>query len=116
MTPTQRDMVRFRVLQALQNNPHASQRELSKLLGVSLGSVNYCIKAFIDKGLIKVENFINSEHKKGYVYNITPSGLVEKTKITAEYLQRKRQEYRLLEEEIQELQQVLQDKQDDKMR
>jgi EPS-associated MarR family transcriptional regulator len=103
MSPRQRDVVRFRVLQAIEQNPKASQRELAKALGVSLGSVNFCLKALVDKGLVKIENFVKSDHKKGYAYYITPPGLVEKSDITAQFLKRKVAEYELLKEEIKEL-------------
>ena len=107
MTPTQRDMVRFRVLQAIQNNPKASQRELANELGVSLGSINYCIKAFVDKGLIKVDSFLKSDNKRGYAYYLTPQGMVEKGEITVEFLNRKKAEYELLKQEIKELKAVV---------
>ena len=107
MTPTQRDMVRFRVLQAIQNNPKASQRELANELGVSLGSINYCIKAFVDKGLIKVDSFLKSDNKRGYAYYLTPQGVVEKGEITVEFLNRKKAEYELLKQEIKELKAVV---------
>ena len=104
MSPRQRDVVRFRVLQAIEQNPKASQRELAKALGVSLGSVNFCLKALVDKGLVKIENFVKSDHKKGYAYYLTPSGLVEKSDITAQFLKHKVAEYELLKQEIKELQ------------
>jgi EPS-associated MarR family transcriptional regulator len=103
MNPTQRDMVRFRVLQAIENNPEASQRELARELGVSLGSINFCIKAFVDKGLIKVDSFLKSDNKRGYAYYLTPQGVVEKGEITVEFLNRKKEEYELLKQEIAEL-------------
>ncbi|MBE1286456.1 MAG: MarR family EPS-associated transcriptional regulator [Alteromonadaceae bacterium] len=103
MTPTQRDIVRFRVLQAIENNPEASQRELARDLGVSLGSINFCIKAFVDKGLIKVDSFLKSDNKRGYAYYLTPQGVVEKGEITVEFLNRKKEEYELLKQEIAEL-------------
>lgn len=107
MTPTQRDMVRFRVLQAIENNPSASQRELASSLGVSLGSVNFCLKAFVEKGLIKVDTFLKSDNKRGYAYYLTPKGVTEKGEITAQFLKRKMQEYELLKAEIKELKQTL---------
>ena len=99
----QRDIVRFRVLQAIEKNPKASQRELAKELGVSLGSVNFCLKALVDKGLVKIENFVKSDHKKGYAYYLTPTGVVEKGEITSQFLKRKVAEYELLKQEIEEL-------------
>jgi EPS-associated MarR family transcriptional regulator len=104
LSPTQREFVRYKVLQAIEHNPAASQRELAKELGVSLGSVNFCIKAFVEKGLIKVDNFVKSDNKRGYAYYLTPQGIVEKSEITGQFLKRKKQEYELLKQEIQELQ------------
>lgn len=104
LSPTQREFVRFKVMQALEANPSASQRELSAELGVSLGSINYCVKALVDKGLVKVENFAKSDNKKGYAYYLTAMGMIEKSKITASFLKRKLAEYDLLKQEIAELQ------------
>lgn len=103
MSPTQRDMVRFRVLQAIQANPEASQRDLAKDLGVSLGSINYCLKALIERGLVKVENFTKSDNKKGYAYYLTPHGVSKKGEITLQFLTCKKEEYELLKQEIAEL-------------
>ena len=103
MSPTQRDMVRYRVLQVLQNNPSASQRDLAKELGVSLGSINFCIKAFVEKGLVKVDNFTKSDNKRGYAYYLTPKGVAQKSEITLQFLNRKKEEYELLKQEIAEL-------------
>jgi EPS-associated MarR family transcriptional regulator len=104
LSPTQREFVRFKVLQAIEHNPAATQRELSKELGVSLGSVNYCIKALVDKGLIKVDNFVKSDNKRGYAYYLTPQGILEKGEITGQFLKRKKEEYALLKAEIAKLQ------------
>jgi EPS-associated MarR family transcriptional regulator len=104
LSPTQRQFVRFKVLQAIEHNPTASQRELSKELGVSLGSINYCIKALVDKGLIKVDNFVKSDKKRGYAYYLTPQGIFDKAEITGQFLKRKKEEYALLKAEIAELQ------------
>jgi EPS-associated MarR family transcriptional regulator len=96
------------VIKALELKPEASQRELSKDLGVSLGSVNYCLKALVGKGLVKIENFNKADSKHKYVYILTPKGLIEKAEITYSFLQRKKQEYALLHEEIRCLQAELQ--------
>lgn len=100
MSPTQREFVKYKVLKAIELNPNASQRELAKSLGVSLGSVNYCVKALVEKGFVKVENFIKSDNKKSYSYFITPRGMAEKGEITAQFLKRKMAEYDLLKDEI----------------
>ena len=104
MSPTQREYVRYKVMKALEVNPHASQRELATELGVSLGAVNFCLKALVEKGMVKVENFVRSNNKVSYAYYLTPRGVYEKSEITAEFLKRKKQEYALLKAEIAELQ------------
>jgi len=106
---SQRSIVRqedthFRVLRLLQDSPHITQRELSDELGISLGKVNYCLRALLDKGLIKIHRFRKSESKLPYVYLLTPSGMAEKAKIGARFLRRKIDEYEQLKFEIEMLQ------------
>lgn len=88
----------------LQQNPQDTQRAIANQLGVSLGSVNYCIKALIEKGFLKVENFRRSSNKLGYAYLLTPSGIGEKASLTVSFLKRKQKEYHQLEKEIEALQ------------
>ena len=80
-----------------------SQRDLSRELGVSLGKVNYCLRALIEKGLIKTNNFKNSQHKQAYAYLLTPRGISEKTHATVHFLKRKVSEYEALRQEIENL-------------
>lgn len=80
-----------------------TQREIAEALGISLGGVNYCMRALIEKGLVKIHNFQNSNNKMGYVYLLTPSGIAEKTALTTLFLKRKLQEYELLKREIEAL-------------
>ena len=91
------------LLQALKNNPNATQRELAQDLGISLGKVNYCLKALVEKGWIKVGNFKRSNNKLGYIYLLTPKGIEEKAKLTKNYLARKLVQYEELEAEIKTL-------------
>ena len=86
-------------------HPNLSQRELAKEMGISLGKTNYCLKGLMEKGWLKARNFKNSNNKIAYAYVLTPSGLSEKTKITARYLKRKVQEYETLKSEIEKLRQ-----------
>lgn len=95
--------LQFRVLRLLESNPHLSQRELSKSLGVSLGGVNYCINALVAKGSIKIQNFRNNQNKWVYAYLLTPQGVAEKTALTGAFLKTKMQEYQKLEAEIKSL-------------
>ena len=97
--------LQFRVLRLLEVNPHLTQRELSKSLGVSLGGVNYCLNALVAKGSVKIQNFKNNKNKWVYAYLLTPQGLAEKTALTGAFLKRKVQEYQSLKEEIEVLSQ-----------
>ena len=90
----------FRILRLLQENPEMSQRELADRLGMSLGGLNYCLKALIGKGFVKLDNFQNSRHKLKYVYVLTPAGIAHKVAMTGRFLTRKMQEYEALKEEI----------------
>lgn len=94
----------FRVLKRLQDNPDLSQRDLAAHLGVSNGKLNYCLRALIDKGLVKLSNFTHSEHRLGYAYLLTPAGIAEKAALTGRFLQRKMAEYEALQMEIEALQ------------
>ena len=93
----------FRVLRLLQENPSQTQRELAYAVGISLGNINYCLKALMDKGQIKIRNFRDSEHKLAYAYLLTPSGLARKAELTARFLNRKLGEFDTLKNEIETL-------------
>ena len=93
----------FRVMRILQENPDLTQRELAEKLGISVSGLNYCLKALMEKGLVKMKNFANSKNKFGYVYVLTPSGMAEKAAITHRFLQRKMDEYEALKAEIEAL-------------
>jgi EPS-associated MarR family transcriptional regulator len=97
------DEYRYKILKALEQNPEISQRDLARELGVSLGRANYCLKALIDVGLLKVSNFRNSKNKLAYMYLLTPTGIKEKSVITERFLKAKLQEYEVLEAEIEML-------------
>ena len=90
----------FRILRLLQENPEMSRRELADRLGMSLGGLNYCLKALIGKGFVELDNFQNSRHKLKYVYVLTPAGIAQKVAMTGRFLKRKMQEYEALKEEI----------------
>ena len=93
----------FRVMRLLQDNPDMTQRELAQALGISTSGLNYCLKALIEKGLVKVHNFKGSKNKFGYVYVLTPAGFAEKVSLTSRFLKRKMQEYEALRAEIEVL-------------
>jgi len=93
----------LKVLRSIEENPEITQRELAQKLGVSLGKVNYCLRALIDRGWIKVKNFKNSNNKAAYTYLLTPSGIEEKAKITVRFLKRRMRDYEQIKREIAEL-------------
>ena len=90
-------------MRLLETNPEMTQRELAEALGVSLGAANYCLKALVEKGWVKLENFQNNPNKLGYLYLITPIGMAAKTTLTAQFLRRKLAEYEALKSEIEQL-------------
>jgi EPS-associated MarR family transcriptional regulator len=95
--------VQYRLLTHLAQRPDASQRELARELGISLGKLNYCLHALIEKGFVKARNFKNSNRKSTYAYILTRKGLEEKINITAAFLRRKIAEYDAIAGEIERL-------------
>lgn len=94
------DEYRYKILRLLEDKPDISQRELAKSLGISLGKANFCLKALIQKGLLKTTNFRNSQNKLAYMYLLTPKGVEEKSSITLRFLKSKIREYELLRAEV----------------
>ena len=94
----------FHIIREIERSPEMSQRELSFRLGISLGKVNFLMNALINKGFVKVDNFKKSSNKIAYLYNLTPRGIEEKTRMTYHFLKRKTAEYEQLEQEIRQLQ------------
>ena len=92
--------VHFRVLRALNESPELSQRQIAKDLGVSLGVINFCVQALVEKGQIKIQNFRSSSNKLRYAYVLTPSGVAQRVQLTASFLKRKVAEYEALKAEI----------------
>ena len=98
-----RDELRLRVLLALEANPELSQRQLAAELGVSLGGVNFALKALIERGFVKADNFRKSGSKVAYLYVLTPRGVAEKASLATAFLGRKLEEYEVLRQEIEAL-------------
>jgi len=93
----------YKILEKLNDEPDISQRDLAKHLGISVGKANYVLGALIERGLVKAENFKKSNNKAGYLYVITPSGILEKTKITRRFPEYKMHEYEQLKIQIEKL-------------
>ena len=90
----------FELLRKIEKNPNYSQRELADELGVSLGKLNYCLKALKEKGLVKINNFRKNPNKSNYFYILTPSGIKEKTNLTLNFMKRKMEEYEELKKNL----------------
>ena len=88
------------ILRSIANHPESSQRSLAKKIGLSLGKLNYCLKALKQKGLVKAKNFKDNKNKKYYLYILTPKGIAEKTKLTLNFMNLKMKEYDELKKEI----------------
>src|SRR3989338_664027 len=88
------------LLKEIESNSYLTQRYLSKRLSLSLGKINFLIRALVNKGIIEIKNFKQSKNKLGYVYLLTPEGLNIKFHLTQEFLTWKIQEYNNLKEEI----------------
>lgn len=97
------DELSVALLRRLAEAPQASQRELARETGVSLGKLNYALRALIDKGWVKAGNFSRSSDKLSYAYLLTPSGIEAKARLTSAFLARKMAEYDRLREEIEGL-------------
>lgn len=99
--------VRVRLLRLIDDNPSISQRALAEELGLSVGKVNYLIRALVEVGVVKARNFTKSGNKVGYTYFLTPAGFLEKARLTQRFLARKIVEYDSLRTEIETLQKEL---------
>lgn len=99
------DEMKYRLLKLLEQDPNLSQRAIATEMGISLGKVNYCLHALIDKGVIKAKNFYNNKKKSAYTYYLTPKGIDEKARVTVKFLQYKLKEHERLTNEINEIRQ-----------
>lgn len=97
----------YRLLRVLEERPALSQRELADQLKLSLGGVNYCLRALVDKGWIKVNNFRSSDNRLRYAYVLTPRGIAQKAQLTQSFLRRKLAEYERIKAEIAALEQEI---------
>jgi EPS-associated MarR family transcriptional regulator len=100
--------VHYKLMRVLEANPEMSQRDIARELGISLGKVNYCLQALVQKGWIKASNFTNSQNKAAYMYLLTPRGIEEKASLTLRFLQMKTREYEALRKEIRQMRREVQ--------
>jgi len=97
------DELKYHLLKLLEKDPSMSQRAISREMNISLGKVNYCLHALIDRGMVKAKNFYKNQNKTAYTYFLTPKGIEEKAKITFLFLQVKLKEYEKLKTEIEDI-------------
>jgi len=90
----------YRLLKLISEKPEISQRNLAAELGLSLGKTNYCLQAFITRGLVKVDNFRRSDNKRAYAYLLTPQGVEEKARVTMQFFRYMEAEYETLKREV----------------
>ncbi|TML06741.1 MAG: MarR family EPS-associated transcriptional regulator [Actinobacteria bacterium] len=95
--------MRYKVMRLLQSNPKLSQRDLARKLGISLGKINFCVRALIQRGWVKANNFKNSHNKAAYMYVLTPRGVEAKTRLALRFLVLKMSEYENLRVEIEQI-------------
>jgi EPS-associated MarR family transcriptional regulator len=107
---TQHPDTHYQVMDLIQKNPDITQRQLASKLGISLGSMHYCLKALAHKGWVKAGNFKHNPNKSAYLYLLTTEGITQKSKLAIEFLRRKKHEYEKLKSEIEELSETLQEK------
>jgi EPS-associated MarR family transcriptional regulator len=103
LTPIPRgapDELELAAMRQVSAEPVGSQRELAARLGISVGKTNFLLRALLKKGLLKVENFRRSDHKMGYLYLLTPSGMAEKARLTRSFIARKEADYAQLSQQI----------------
>lgn len=97
------DTYHYKLLKLIEANPSIGQREMARAMGVSLGKANFCLKALVHKGLVKIGNFRRSDNKLAYTYLLTPGGIEAKTQLAVTFLKRKMSEYDAIRAEIEEL-------------
>ena len=93
----------YQVLKHVEKNPNITQRQMAKKLGLSLGKTNYIMKALVQRGWVKLDNFKNSDKKISYIYLLTPEGVLKKTKLAQNFLAMKSDEYNELKKQIEQL-------------
>jgi len=98
--PEANPLAHLELLRLLEQHPDYSQRQLSVLLGVSLGKTHYLLKALLGKGWVKVQNFQHSNRKLGYLYVLTPQGVRQRLQLTQAFLACKEREYEMLKDQI----------------
>ena len=93
----------MRVMRLISQNPEMSTRQVADEVGISNGSAYYVLTALVEKGFVKLGNFRKNPRKGQYAYLLTPKGIREKSLLTHDFIERKRDEFEALKEEIRAL-------------
>ncbi|MFG6461635.1 MarR family EPS-associated transcriptional regulator [Roseateles sp. DXS20W] len=94
------DELELAAMRQVSAQPVSSQRELAERLGISVGKTNFVLRALLKKGLVKVENFRRNDHKIGYLYLLTPTGMAEKARLTRAFIAHKEADYARLYQQL----------------
>ena len=97
----QHDELTLNILKNIETT--SSQKSLANELEISVGKVNYVLKALVDKGFVKAENFFANKNKNQYKYLLTKKGFQTKIELTEKFIQRKKEEYETLQKELQSM-------------
>ena len=100
MNHTYEQEIRYRLLNLLADEPQLRQLDMAKMMGISVGKVNFCISELAKQGLIKVKRFKSAKNRVPYSYFLTPHGIEEKGRITVRFLKRKIAEYEEIKRQI----------------
>lgn len=100
---SKRESLDFELLYLLETEPGLSQREIAVRLGISLGRVNYCLKALHERGAVKLSNSRASEAKMRPAYLPTAKGIAQRTSMTGRFLRSKIAECERLKAQIEVL-------------
>lgn len=101
------EMIEYRIIRELEQDPLQTQRELAKKLKVSVGKVNYVLSGLMEKGIIKLKKLKNNPDKIRFKYILTPDGIKEKMRITKRYLKKRMEEYEEIRRELEEIRKEL---------
>jgi len=95
--------VRLKVMRLIAQKPEMSTRQVADEVGISNGSAYYILTALVEKGFVKLGNFKKNPRKGQYAYLLTPKGIREKSLLTHGFIERKREEFKILRVEIRAL-------------
>ena len=103
----QQESARLRVMRLLSDNPKISTRGVADTVGISNGAAYYVLKALVEKGFVKFENFSSNSGKGQYAYLLTRKGIREKSLLTHRFIKYKRLEFEALRAEIKALEEEI---------